>query len=241
MRYLFSALIIFCAALVTLPASAQIGKILDKAKEKAGLQDNSEVGNGLKEALNVGISKGADLLSVTDGYYKSIYKILLPDEARQIVQALSAVPGFGDVEEKIIEKMNRAAEDAATKAKPIFQKAIREMSFKDAMNILMGADDAATKYLHQATYQDLYAAFQPVIVESLNKVNAITYWESAITAYNKIPLVKKANPRLDDYVTTKALEGLFSMVAKEEKAIRTDVNRRTSDLLKRVFAKQDKK
>lgn len=201
---------------------------------------NAEISDGLKEALNIGISKGADQLSAKDGYYKSAYKILLPPEARKVTDRLQSVPGFSNVEEVILEKINRGAEDAASKAKPIFIKAIKSMTISDVVNILMGADDAATQFLKNATYSALYSEFNPVIVNSLNKFNAIEYWSKATNAYNSIPLVKQVNTRLDDYVTNQALDGLFKMVANEEKEIRRNPVKRVSELLKKVFAKQDK-
>lgn len=206
----------------------------------AGALTSGEVGSGLKEALNVGISKGADVLSATDGFFKSPYKILLPPEARKVADKLKNVPGFKNFEETILEKINRGAEDAAKKAKPIFVSAITQMTFSDAMNILMGEKNAATVYLERTTTDKLYQEFNPVIVESLDKFDARDYWSKAVTTYNKIPFVEKANPDLDDYVTKEALNGLFGMVAKEELNIRTNLAARTSDLLRRVFAKQDK-
>ena len=201
---------------------------------------NAEIVSGLKEALNNGISQGSDLLSQTDGYYKSVYKILLPEDARKITDRLKIVPGFSDAEEQLVEKLNRAAEDAAKGAKPIFVGAIRQMSIQDALGILMGEQDAATRYLEKTTYDPLFEAFSPVIKESLDKVEALEYWEKLVTTYNRIPLVQKMNPRLDNYVTERALDGLFSMVEKEERAIRKDPLKRTSSLLKKVFAKQDR-
>ncbi len=200
-----------------------------------------DVGNGLKEALTIGISKGADKLSITDGYFKSAYKVLLPEEAQKVTSKLRNVPLFGNVEDKILEKINRAAEDAAKSAKPIFVSAIKQMTFQDATNILMGSNNAATQYLNKATYNQLYAEFTPVVINSLNKFNALDYWGDAVNAYNKIPLVQKLNPKLEDYVVKKALEGLFSMVGKKEVDIRKNVSARTSDLLQKVFAKQDNK
>lgn len=202
---------------------------------------NEEVAKGLRQALEIGISKGSDALSAKDGYYKSPYKILLPPEAEKVAEKLRAVPGFSNVEEVILEKINRGAEDAASKAKPIFVSAIRNITFADAMNILMGEKDAATEYLRAATYDQLYNAFNPVIVESLDKFNARKYWQDAVNTYNKIPFVEKANPDLDDYVTHQALAGLFAKVKEEEMNIRTNISARTTDLLKKVFAKQDGK
>lgn len=205
----------------------------------AGELTTAEVSSGLKQALEIGIGKGADYLSEKDGYYKSAYKILLPPEARQITEKLSGIPGFNNVEEIILEKINRGAEDAANRAKPIFVSAIRQMTFADAMDILMGEKNAATSYLHRTTNQQLYDEFNPVIVNSLDKFDARKYWGDAVNAYNKIPFVQKANPDLDDYVTNEALKGLFSMVEKEELNIRQNVSARTTDLLRKVFAKQD--
>lgn len=228
-------------------ANAQLKGALDKAKSKAsevvggGSLSQEEVGQGLKEALNRGVGEASDFLSKQDGYYKSPYKILLPEEAQKVVKKLKMVPGFENVESNLVEKMNRAAEDAAVKAKPIFLSAIKSMTFKDAMNILMGNNDAATRYLESTTYKQLYAEFMPIIQESLDKVGAREYWRTAVTAYNKLPMVEKTNPELDDHVNQKALNGLFGLVEKKEEGIRNDVSLRNSDLLKKVFAQQDSK
>jgi hypothetical protein len=229
--------LLLCGAFVSCDPAA-----LQRTLETLGSGEltNAEISSGLKEALEIGISKGADVLSQKDGYYKSSYKILLPPEARKVADKLSNVPGFSDVEAVILEKINRGAEDAAKKAKPIFVTAIKQMSFADALDILMGEKNAATNYLHRTTYHPLYGEFNPVIVESLDKFNARKYWKDAVDVYNKIPFVEKANPDLDDYVTAEALKGLFGMVEKEELNIRTNLRARTSDLLRRVFAKQDK-
>ena len=217
--------------------SRVVGDVLGEDQQPTTL----EIGKGLKEALEIGISEGAERLSATDGYYKSVYKILLPDEARSVVNKLSGLPGFADLEDDLILKINRAAEDAAKSAKPIFVDAIRGMTFQDARDILMGADNAATSYLHDKTNQQLYNAFKPVIIESLNKHGVLDLWSSAMKSYNKIPFVKKLNPDMADHITNKSLDGLFGMVEKEERAIRKDPVKRASDLLKKVFALQDKK
>lgn len=200
---------------------------------------NDDIANGLKMALELGIGKGSEQLSQKGGYFNSPYKILLPEEARKVSDRLRVIPGFDKLEERMIEKLNEGAEDAATKAKPIFINAIKSMTFSDAMGILMGEKSAATNFLRRTTSEALYKEFNPVIVESLDKFGARKLWSDAITAYNKIPLVKKANPSLDDYVTNEALKGLFSMVEDKEKSIRTNRLERTNDLLRRVFAKQD--
>jgi hypothetical protein len=212
----------------------------DTLKQVLNEPTTAEISAALQQALEFGISEGANLLSQRDGYFKSVYKIFLPEEARRVTDRLKIIPGFSDLENVIVEKLNRAAEDAAKSAAPIFVSAIKEMTFDDALGILMGQQDAATQYLHSKTYTPLYDEFQPVIVKSLNKFNAIQYWADAMNAYNKIPFVEKVNPKLDEYVTEKALTGLFAMVAKKELAIRNDISQRTTDLLKKVFAKQDR-
>jgi hypothetical protein len=219
----------------------QIQSTLDTLSGSGQGLTTAEIASGLKQALEFGIGEGAERLSRQDGYFKSPYKILLPPEARKVADNLRNVPGFNNVEDVILERINRGAEDAAKRAKPIFTEAIKQMTFTDAMDILMGADNAATQYLNRTTNQKLYQEFNPVIVESLDKFNARSYWADAVNAYNKIPFVEKANPSLDDYVTNEALKGLFSMVEKKEKQIRTDVSSRTTDLLKKVFARQDNK
>lgn len=226
--------------------SLQAQKWLEKAKQAkddllGGGLSQEEAGKGLKEALDIGVAEAVGFLSAEDGYYRSIYKVLLPEEAQAVAGKLRAVPGFSNVEEEIVLKINRAAEDAAKKAGPIFVSAIKQMTFQDAMNILMGNKDAATRYLEKTTYDQLYSEFKPVIVESLDKFNARTYWRDAVTAYNKIPLASKANPELDDYVARQALLGLFGLIEVKEKDIRENVGARTSELLRKVFAKQDGK
>ncbi len=232
--------ILFLAIVVQLTACTELQNIAGAVLTEGELS-SAQIGAGLKEALNIGISKGSDQLSARDGYFKSPYKILLPAEVQKVTNKLKVIPGFNNVENKMLELLNRGAENAAKKAKPIFVSAIKQMTFTDAMDILMGNDNAATNYLNRTTNQKLYNAFRPEVVKSLDKVNATKYWKDAVTAYNKIPFVERMNPELDDYVTTEALKGLFSMVEKKELDIRKNTKARTSDLLKKVFAKQDNK
>ena len=230
--------LMFILVALQLTACTQLQQAAGTLLESGALTQD-QIGLGLKEALNLGISQGADRLSAKDGFLKGAYKILLPDEVQKVTNKLSGIPGFSSVEGKMIELLNRAAEDAAKSAKPIFVNAIKQMSFADATNILMGNKDAATNYLQRTTSNELTAAFQPKVVQSLDRVNATKYWNDVITKYNSIPFVTKVNPNLDDYVTQKALAGLFSMVEKKELSIRNNVSERSSDLLKKVFAKQD--
>jgi len=216
-------------------------KDLDKILGTAGsaLLTDADISSGLKEALDNGVKVSVQKLSATDGYYQSAYKILLPAEANKVIDKLKFIPGFENLQEEAIKRVNRAAEDAATKAGPIFFDAIKGMSFSDVTNVLMGPKNAATNYLHDHTYQSLYGEFNPVIMNSLNKFGALDLWSDAINTYNQIPFITKLNPDLGDYVTNKALDGLFSLIEKKEYGIRTDISQRTSSLLKKVFAKQD--
>lgn len=202
---------------------------------------NADIASGLKEALDKGVDQSVKTLSATDGYYASMYKILLPDEATKIIDKLKFIPGFTNLEDEAIKRINKAAEDAASKAGPIFLGAIKQMTFEDVMGILMGNKNAATQYLHNKTYNNLYAEFNPVMVNSLNKFGALDLWKDAITKYNSLPFITRINPDLADHVTSKALVGLFSLVEKKELGIRTDISQRTSNLLQKVFAKQDNK
>lgn len=220
---------------------AQFKDIVKKAKKTLNLDDPSNIASGLKEALEVGVDDAVSSLAKENGYFDSPYKVLVPEEAQSIVKKVKIVPGFENVERDLIAKMNQAAELAAKKAGPIFLKAIKQMSFKDATQILMGEQDAATQYLDKSARKELYDTFMPVIQSALDEVNARTYWTSVVNAYNTIPFTKKLNPELDDHVNQAALTGMFGLIAKKEEGIRQDVGLRTSPLLKEVFAQQDKK
>ncbi len=232
--------IVFCLFYFGLLGLSSCDTLQGIAKDVMAEPTLDEISRGLKEALTNGISKGVDVLSAKDGYYKSAYKILLPPEARKVTDRLKNIPGFDRLEDNLIERINRGAEDAAKEAKPIFVSAIRSMTFSDAKNILMGSDNAATSFLLRTTNQQLYDKFNPKIVASLDKVGANDLWRKATEAYNKIPLISnKINTDLDDYITKEALKGLFAKVEDEEKNIRNNKLARSSALLKKVFAKQD--
>ncbi len=235
------AALVLSLAFITSISAQDLGGLIKKTTNSlsGGGLSQEDIGNGLKEALDAGVGKAVDFLSAKDGYYKSPYKILLPEEAIQVVDKVKMVPGFENVEDELVERLNRAAELAAAKAKPIFISAIKQMTFKDAMSILMGEKNAATQYLEKTTNKPLFSEFMPVIQTSLDEVNAREYWRSVIQAYNKIPFVKKVNPELDEYVTQKALDGMYSLIEKKELDIRKNQSSRTSDLLTKVFAKQD--
>lgn len=194
-----------------------------------------EVGGGLKEALINGISKGADLVSLTDGYFKNPeIKIPFPPDVKKVEDKLRQI-GLGNKVDDFVMTLNRGAEEAAKEAKPIFISAIKQMTIQDAWALLKGEPDAATQFLKRTTTDQLRQKFSPVVQVALDKVNATKYYGDVVGTYNKIPFVEKVNPDLNAYATDKAIEGLFVMVAKEEKNIRENPVARTTDLLKKVF------
>lgn len=237
MRKIQWVLAFFLSACTT----AQINQIIGEVNKALGTEQpltTAEVGEGLKEALINGISKGSDQVSQLDGYFKNPQiKIPFPPDVQKVEKTLRDI-GLGSEVDKFVMTLNRGAEDAAKEAKPIFISAIKSMTIQDAWAILKGEDNAATEYLRKTTSSQLKEKFKPVIQSSLNKVNATKYYGELVTRYNKIPLVEKVNPNLDDYATDKAIDGLFVMIAKEEKNIRQDPVARTTELLKKVFGYQ---
>lgn len=216
--------------------NTQLLQDLSKAvSTTTGGYTESEAAQGIREALIKGTNEGVSIVSLVDGYFKNTeIKIPFPPEAANIENKLRAV-GLGAQVDKAILSINRAAEDAAKEAKPIFVAAITGMTIMDAINIVKGQDNAATQYLQKTTSLQLNDKFKPVIRNSLDKVNATKYWSDIITTYNKIPLVEKMNPDLASYVTDKAIDGLFVMIAKEELKIRKDPVARTTEILRKVF------
>ena len=213
---------------------------LQKAIQKvpgntSGKLTNDEVVRGLKEALETGTNKGTQKLSAVDGFFKdAVIKILMPPEAQKAEKTLRNM-GLGKQVDNAILSMNRAAEDAAKSAAPIFLNAIKQMSIQDAFGILKGGDFAATNYLKDKTTASLTEAFRPVIESSLKKVDATKYWNTVFTTYNKFSN-EKVNTDLAAYVTEKGLAGIFYQVGQEEQKIRKDPVARTTDILKKVFA-----
>jgi hypothetical protein len=217
---------------------AQSFKDLKKLlKSNSGALTEKDAIDGIREALIKGTGESVNIVSAIDGYWKNPdIKIPFPPEAQNMESKLRAV-GMGKTVDQFNESINRAAEKAAVKAKPIFISAIKGMTVKDALNIVKGEKNAATMYLKTTTSPDLKTAFQPEIKTALEAVNATKYWGDLVSAYNMIPFVKKMNPDLPAYVTDRAIEGLFVMIAREELKIRTDPMARTSELLKKVFGK----
>ena len=222
---------------LSISSCAELQQIVNSLPEE-GLS-NEQIAAGLKEALNQGIDKEVTHLMAPDGFYKDqMVKILLPEDLQKVDKTLRDI-GMGSLADKGLLLLNRAASDAVKEAKPIFVEAITTMSFEDAKNILLGGETSATQYLQEKTSNQLYEKFKPQVAQSLQKVNADKVWTDLINRYNQIPFVNKVNPDLTDYVTQKAMEGVFKKISVEEKKIRTDFNERTTDLLKKVFALQD--
>lgn len=232
---------VFILSLFCFLGCAELQQITSQLPQNSGILSNTDIANGLKAALNNGIDKQVSKLTSTDGFFRNeMVKILLPEELQKVDKGLRNI-GLSSLADEGIKMLNRAAEDAVKEATPIFVDAVKQMTFNDAKNILMGSENAATSYMQNTTSTALYSKFNPVIKNSFSKVGADKVWENIITKYNALPLVQKVNPDLTDYTTNKAMEGVFKMIAVEEKEIRTNLNARTSDVLKRVFAMQDKK
>lgn len=221
-------------------ASAQVNKLLKDITTGRVPLSQSEIANGLKQALEQGVGKGTDLASKTDGYFKNeLIKILLPEDAQKVEKTLRQM-GLGSEVDRALLAINRGAERAAVEAKPIFVNAIKQMNIQDALAILKGEPTAATDFLKRTTNAQLVELFKPKIQASLDEVGATKYYGDLANSYNKIPLSRqKIEPGLNAYVTQKAIDGLFVLIAEEEKNIRQNPAGRTTDLMKKVFAQQD--
>lgn len=208
--------------------------VIKQLPQSTGVTE-AEAGEGIKEALSQGLAGAVLRLNKEDGFFKdAMYKILLPEEARKVEKALRDI-GLGSMVDKAILQINRGAEDAAGYAKPIFLNAIKNMSIQDAIGLVRNGDTSATHFFREKTTAQLVAAFTPVIKSSLDKVDATKYYGDMVNKYNSIPFVKKVNPDLTGYVTQKATNALFDLVAQEEKNIRNNFAARTTELLKKVF------
>jgi hypothetical protein len=211
-----------------------LGKVVNSVLNSGSLSED-EIGQGLKEALSVGVNLGADKASAMDGYFKNPkLRIPFPPEVQRVENTLRGI-GLGSEVDKFVLALNRGAEEAAREAKPIFLNAIKQLTIRDAMNILKGEKDAATQFLRRTTTSQLAQAFEPSVVKALEKTQATRYYGDLANAYNKVPFVSKVNPDLKGYATQKAIDGLFILVAEEEAKSRENPLARTSDLLNRVF------
>ena len=234
MRKLLAFILVF-----NLTACAELQNVVDQLPQSGAVLSNADIAAGLRQALDLGIDKQVSKLTQTDGFFKNeLVKILLPEELQKVDKGLRDI-GLGNLADEGLKVLNRAAEDAVKEATPIFVNAVKDITFNDAKNILLGSDNAATQYLTSKTQTELYNKFKPVINTSFNKVGADQIWANLINKYNAIPFTNNVNPDLTDYVTGEALKGVYTMIAVEEKEIRNKVGSRTTDLLRKVFALQD--
>jgi hypothetical protein len=246
-------IISFIVALLILTGCAEVMNLLQSVSPVPLTEE--EVISGLKEALITGAKNSAQKLAAENGYYgDEAIKILLPDEAKTIIDNLSKLPGGDKLVQDVVLRINRAAEDAAKEVAPVFVNSVRQMTIKDAFNILNGADNAATGYLRNTTSAELYALYKPKIQASTEKkivagVSTKDSWIALTGKWNslansvagRIANLKPVNTDLDDYLTNKALAGMFSKVELEELKIRKDVSARVSPILQRVFGSLDNK
>lgn len=247
-RYFFTLVLAFVFS-----SCAELAQIAQQTLDSQKPLTQNEIISGLKEALVVGTGKSVDILGVTDGYYKDeLVKILLPPEANIIVNNIGKIPGGQQLLEDVLLRINRAAENAVTEAKPIFVNSIKSMTINDAVGILRGEDNAATSYLHRTTYDGLFQLYQPKIQASLDKnlvgnISTAQSWNTLTSKWNEVARtlagqiagLKPVETKLDEYLTAKALDGIFLKIEAEEKLIRKDPLARVSNLLKRVFGSLD--
>ncbi len=227
-KILFSLLLPLSFSCTTLQQAA------NALPASTGNTQQSQIVEGLKQALTIGTQNSTNRLSAVDGFFaNAAVKILLPQQAQDVEKTLRNF-GLGSVVDKAVLSLNRAAEDASKSATPIFVNAIKQMTITDALGILQGGDFAATNYFKTKTTDSLTAVFKPVIAKSLDKVNATKYWSDMFTAYNTLSS-KKVPTDLSSYVTQKAIDGIFYEIGLEEQKIRKDPAARVTDLLKQVF------
>ena len=239
--------------LILLSGCAELSQLAHQTLDSNAPLTQNEIVAGLKEALITGANNSAAILGATDGYYKDeLVKIMLPPEAGVIVDNVRKIPGGERYVEDALLHINRAAEDAAKEAAPIFVSSIKSMTISDALGILKGDDNAATQYLRKTTYNQLFELYRPKIKSSVEKelvggISTKESWDTLTGKWNTVANsvagqfagLKPVNTELEDYLTQKALDGLFLKIANEEKQIREDPAARVTTLLKRVFGSLD--
>ncbi|MGI6338583.1 MAG: DUF4197 domain-containing protein [Bacteroidales bacterium] len=247
-----TGIILFAAAFMLISGCAELTQVLQTVSDQPLTEE--EVISGLREALTIGSRNSADILAAENGYYlDETVKVLLPDEARIIVDNISRLPGGEQLVADVILKINRAAEDAAKDVAPIFVNSIKAMTIRDGFNILNGQDNAATEYLRSSTWNDLYSLYKPKIQKSTEKdiignISTIDSWNALTSKWNnvantvagKLAGLKPVNVDLNEFLTEKALNGVFVKLEAEEMKIRKDASARVTALLKRVFGSLDK-
>jgi len=236
LKYFPAILLIF---LFTVCRSQNINNVINTANNilnnNTNPLSNDEIIKGLKDALTVGTNNSTASASKLDGFNNNTaIKLLFPPEAKAMETKLRSI-GMGAQCDKFIETLNRGAEEASKSAAPIFLDAVKQLSITDGLKILKGEDNAATMFLKNSTTSQLKVAFAPIVKAALDKVKITKYWNPLAKAYNKIPFVQKVNPDLNAYVTDKAIEGLFKLIADEEYKIRKDPAARINDILQKVF------
>ena len=205
-----------------------------------GELSESSISNGLKKALEKGTSSACKDLAKNGGYSQNaLYSISIPQDLQKFTDTLKKI-GLRQQITMFENKMNEAAEDAVTKAAPIFFEAINDMTLKDVNNILMGNKNAATNFFRKATYDSLFKTYKPIVSKKMAEIGLIEQFQSLIQKYNAIPFTQDLSFKLDDYITKQALDGLFDLLEESERDIRQNPAARTSDLLQKVFALQDK-
>ena len=234
-------LVLYVAAWSSLAeAQTSLDKMFNTLKDVTGKTEGSSPGSanvakGLKEALQVGTEKAVSRTGKTDGFFSNpLIKIGVPEQFQTVEKGLR-LAGYGSTVDEFVLSMNRAAEAAAPQAKQIFVNAITSMSFADANQILQGGDTAATDFFKEKTSQDLYGAFRPVVDSNLDQLGTVQMYNNLVGQAKKIPFMKSQNLDVGNYVTNQALDGLFQMVAEEEKSIRTNPAARVTPLLQQVF------
>ncbi len=226
---IFGLLILFCSCDALL-------QIADSASSiPVGAPTKDEISRGIREALIVGTQNTVEKTSQLNGFYNNpLIRIPFPPEAQKAEQTVRSL-GLDKQVDQFVKTLNRGAEEASKKATPIFISAIKQMTLRDVYDIWQGENNAATRYLRNTTERRLKREFRPVIKEALDKVELTRYWNPVVSTYNKIPLVDKVNPNLDEYVLTETLDGLFLVIAQEEAKIREDPVARVSEILRKVF------
>jgi len=245
-------LLIPALSLILLSGCAELNTLMQSVPAAAPLKE-AEVAEGLKEALKIGSKNASSILSAVNGYYEDeLVKILMPEEAEVIIDNLEKIPGGEKMVEDVVLRINRAAEDAAKEVAPIFANSITQMTIQDAFSILKGADNAATQYLSKTTRMDLYNLYQPKIRQSTEKdiaggISTKESWDALTGKWNvfanslvgRMAGFEVVNVDLDEYLTNRALDGMFLKVQDEEEKIRTNVSARVTPLLEKVFGSVD--
>jgi hypothetical protein len=235
-RLLCILVILVSIALAISCKTMQLDEVIRGTLSPSGELNESTIVAGLKEALSVGTRNAVDDVSKRNGYFDNpSIKILMPEEMHKVADTLERI-GFGKLIDDFVHSMNRAAERAAPKAKAPFIRAVREMTFEDARQILQGQDTAATEYFKGKTYDELYVAFNPIISDTMGEVGVTRYYQRMTRKIAVVTFLKPESFDLDHYVTEKSLDGLFYVLGEEEKRIRTDPAARVTELLRKVFS-----